>query len=158
MSNRDSGIIDIDSFPTVRSGLTDIDASFTSILSGGVLGFRIVSATIRANGTTLDLVFSEAATQGSGFNVSDLTGTTSGTGAKTFTYTSGDGTDAWVLEANAEMGALESGPITWAGTADGIENAEGEDLGAKTRPIINNSGVFFSNENFEYELDFNFVA
>lgn len=129
------------------------------VRSDGVDGFRIASFTVRANGTTCDIVFSEAATQGSGFDISDLTGTTSSTGAKTYTYTSGDGTDSWVVEAQEEMGALETGTIAWAGTADGIENAEGDDLPAiASKPITNNSEVFFSNENFEYELDFDFAA
>lgn len=90
----------------------------------------LLSATVATDGETWTLQFSKAVSQGVGWDVADLTATGSVAGALTFTYSSGDGTSAWVFTASAALEFEETATLDWAGTADGIEDMDGQDLEA----------------------------
>lgn len=131
MGNIDDNLLNIDSF------LLSIDSGLINLDGNSVIG--ISSASVAANGTTWTIRFNKAASQGASWSVLDFDATASTTGAITFSYVSGDGTNNWVLTGSATVVTGETVTLDWAGTVDGIEDADGVDLAAVSGKSVTNN-------------------
>lgn len=140
--------------PAIGAG-TDLSASFTDDYAGatratwdmGAYAYEeagpdvtapTATAAIPAAGTTLVLSLSEACTAGEG-GPDGVTLSATG-GAVTATYASGSGTHSWTYTLSRTVNADET--VTWSyATADGIEDAAGNDLAAVTDGAVTNNST-----------------
>lgn len=114
------------------SGLDLLSFSGVNVVNNsGTPPASIVSATINAAGNQLTVVFSEAMSQGAGYQNTDinLDGSLGGTGIG-LTYVSGSGTDMWVFSIATVIRLGETVDLNYNGRPDGIENVSGNDLAA----------------------------
>ena len=142
MTNQDSFFTDIDlSFTKVRDGIIDIDVGFAGIdpPKGGVINPVISAASVAGDGDTWSIRFNKAVSQGAGWSTLDMTANGSTAGAVALTYVSGSGTKYWTFTGGTTIVAGETLTISWAGTANGIEDTEGTDVPAVANlPATNN--------------------
>ena len=96
------------------------------------------SAAVPSAGTTIVVDFDEAVSEGASYDNGDWTITASG-GAATVTGASGDGTAQWTLTTSRIIEIGETVTLGWSGTANGIEDAAGNDLAAFSEAVTNNS-------------------
>ena len=131
--------------------------------AGGSITPAIVAASVAADGVTWTLQFNKPLFQGAAFNVADFSGNGSVTGAVTFTYVSGSGSAFWTLTGSPAMIDTDVVDLDWAGTANGIEDADGTDLAAFSNfPVTNNvvgtnNFIFEDGNNFIFEDGNNFI-
>ena len=102
----------------------------------------IVSATINAAGNQLTVVFSEAMTQGAGYQNTDmnLDGSLGGLDIG-LTYVSGSGTDTWVFSIATVIRKNETVDLDYNGRPDGIEDVSGNDLAAVASLAVTNDST-----------------
>lgn len=96
------------------------------------------SAVIDSNGTLFTLTLDEAASQGAGYDDSDLTLTCSG-GAVTLTYSAGDGTTTPDYSTSRTIEAGETCTVSFNGDANSLEDAVGNDVAAFTDESVTNN-------------------
>jgi hypothetical protein len=99
---------------------------------------------IDTNGTLLTVAFSEAVSEGTGYDDADWTLTCSTTGPLTVAHTTGDGTSSWgfsITGGPVQESGTDTCTLDWAGTADGVEDGAGNDLAAidPVKSIVNGS-------------------
>lgn len=109
------------------------------VAGGGDAEFRLSSASVAADGVTWTLNFNRAANQGTGWNVLDFTASGTTTGAIGLVYVSGDGSSVWTMTGSPAAVSGETLTLNWAGTVDGIEDGEGNDLAAFTGKSVTNN-------------------
>lgn len=90
----------------------------------------VSSVSVAADGVTWTIVFNQSANEGAAWDVGDFSATGSTAGAIAFSGDTGDGTNTWTLTGDTALVYGETATLDWAGTADGIEDSEGEDLAA----------------------------
>lgn len=102
---------------------------------GGSAAPKITSASILANGTTLQIVFRKAVNGNAGFTLHGLTG-----GATGITYASGSGTTTLLYTIDRTVYATETGGLLDYAPGDVTSVAAATPLPAFTnRPVVNNS-------------------
>ena len=124
-----------------------------------VTGPEISSGTAPAideAGTTLTITFTEACVEGASYDDADWTLSCSTTGPLTIAHNGGTAT-AWDMDITGgpvQESGTDTCTLDWAGTANGVEDASGNDLSAIDPPesVTNNSTQ--SASDFEYEIAF----
>lgn len=96
------------------------------------------AAAVDSAGTLFTLTLDEAASQGAGYSDSDLTLSCSG-GAATLTYSAGDGTTTPDYTISRTIEGAETCTTSWAGTANGLEDAAGNDVAAFSGESVTNN-------------------
>lgn len=98
----------------------------------------MATATIQPSGTILAIALSEACTAGAG-GTGGITLSASG-GPVTATYQSGNGTSQWLYHLDRTVIGTET--VTWSySTANGIEDAAGNDLAPVTAAAVTNTST-----------------
>jgi uncharacterized protein YmfQ (DUF2313 family) len=102
----------------------------------------IVSASVNAAGNQLTIVFSEAMSQGAGYQDTDinLDGSLGGTDIG-LTYVSGSGTDTWVFSIATVIRKNETVDLDYNGRPDGIEDVSGNDLSTVASMSVTNGST-----------------
>lgn len=108
-----------------------------------IVGPRVSSATVAADGETLTIVFTEAITIGAGGSGGfTIRGEAPADATIAATYSSGDTTDTLVFTLASTVYATEGLRLAYAQPGDGMENGAGEDLPSfVTKVATNNSAV-----------------
>lgn len=140
--------IDVTSLPdgtltlsvTLTDGSGNVGTAATDTVSKDATGPVFVSAAVPEAGTSLVVTFDEATTQGASYADSDWTVTASG-GAVTLTYASGDTTTAHTFTTSRTIDQDETLTLAWAGTANGLEDASGNDLASFSAESVTNSST-----------------
>lgn len=99
----------------------------------------IDAAAVLAAGATIAVGWAEAVSEGASYDNGDWTVTASG-GAVTVSSVAGDGTASWTLTLSRPLLSGETVTLGWVGTANGMEDAAGNDVAAfSDEPVTNNS-------------------
>lgn len=112
---------------------------------------------IDAAGTTLTIAFSEAVSEGTGYDDADWTLSCSTTGPLTVAHSTGDGTASWgmaITGGPVQSEATDTCTLDWAGTEDGVQDGATppNDLAAidPVKSIVNNSTQGAASNNIEF--------
>lgn len=122
-----------------RSVVSSLARGLVGSDGGGDIDFAIASASVGADGVTWTVTFNRDAYQGVSYSNLDWSATGTTTGAIGLTYASGDMSSPWTLTGDTPAVNGETITLDWAGLANGIEDIDGNDLGAVSGFTVTNN-------------------